>query len=104
MRFKPLLHSLAMLAAAQPTTEAIAEAPPKKVRETGTRARKAYRAMRQNRRAALRDRQRKRELSGAYTGPSVAVALAGEGSGRRSRRVKIDDTGRRSSGNLRRLW
>lgn len=53
---------------------------------------------------ALLDRQSHREMSGFYEGtPSVASALAAQGSGRKYRRVR-KDVGKRSSLNLVRVW
>lgn len=49
-------------------------------------------------------RQAERERNGFYEGtPSVASALQAQGSGRKYRRVRVD-IGKRSGGNLVRVW
>lgn len=50
---------------------------------------------------ALKERQQRRELSGFYTGLSVATALMAVG--RRRRRVKKDELGKNRGNNLVRL-
>lgn len=51
------------------------------------------------------DRQRVRELSGFYDGtPSVAMAIAAQGSGTRMRRHKKEPEGKRRANNLVRVW
>lgn len=61
-------------------------------------------AEQRNAKRALLDRQSRREMNGFYDGtPSVASALAAQGSGRKYRRVR-KDVGKRSSPNLVRVW
>lgn len=62
-------------------------------------------AKKRDRRTAMLQRQNRRELSGFYEDvPSVAAAMAAQGSGKKMRRHKIDPTGKRRPSNLVRVW
>jgi hypothetical protein len=65
---------------------------------------RALEGARRDARRALLQRQSRRELDGFYTGPSLAMALAAQGSGKLTRRHKKDPAGKRRADNLIRVW
>jgi hypothetical protein len=62
------------------------------------------RKKRDDARRALLERQSRRELDGFYSGPSLAMALAAQGSGKLTRRRKKDPSGKRRADNLIKVW